>query len=194
MPRQFIHHARRSLRYPDWDYSTPAAYFVTICTHEREHTFGEIRNGAMVLNNLGRCVEYWWLSLPSKYPNIELDQSVIMPNHIHGIIWVTFPHPVGTIHELSLPLRRRNELVPMGVGYFKMNSAKKINEMRGSTGARVWQRSYHDRIIRDKAELFAIRRYIQDNPMNWETDTYGLCHSRVSSAQSAPCLKSCSPD
>ena len=80
-----IHH-RRSIRLKHYDYSQPGAYFVTICTHNRECLFGEIVNGVLVLNDAGKMVEKWWYELNTKFLNIETDAHIIMPNHFHGII------------------------------------------------------------------------------------------------------------
>ena len=79
-------HYRRSIRLKHYDYSQPGAYFVTICTHNRECLFGEIVNGALVLNDAGKMVEKWWYELNTKFLNIETDAHIIMPNHFHGII------------------------------------------------------------------------------------------------------------
>jgi putative transposase len=80
-----IHH-RRSIRLKGYDYSQQGAYFITICTHNRECLFGKIVNGAMVLNDAGKMVEKWWYELNTKFPNIEPDAHITMPNHFHGII------------------------------------------------------------------------------------------------------------
>jgi len=82
-----IHH-RRSIRLQDYDYSSEGAYFVTMCTQNRECLFGEIVNGQMILNEHGKIVEQCWNDLPNHYDNIELDAYVIMPNHFHGIIFI----------------------------------------------------------------------------------------------------------
>jgi len=80
---------RRNLRVPDFDYSQPGAYYVTIVTHERKQLFGQIVDGAVVLNEVGKMVKDIWIAIPKHFPNVELDKFVIMPNHIHGIISIT---------------------------------------------------------------------------------------------------------
>lgn len=88
MPDKFnpdIHH-RRSIRLRHYDYASEGAYFVTICAQNRECLYGEVFNGEMVLNDAGRVVESVWCALPDRFPSIELDAFVVMPNHFHGII------------------------------------------------------------------------------------------------------------
>jgi len=179
-----IHH-RRSIRLQNYDYSSEGAYFVTMCTQNRECLFGEIVNGEMILNEYGKIVEQCWNDLPNHYDNIELDAYVIMPDHFHGIIFIV---SVGAIHELprqrqhELPRQRQHELprqrqqqrrkmlLPKIVGRFKMNSAKQINQMRNTPGISVWQRNYYERIIRDEKSLQNIRNYIINNPLKWYYD------------------------
>jgi REP element-mobilizing transposase RayT len=77
---------RRSIRLPCYDYASAGWYFVTICCKDRAHLFGEIRNGEMVLNEVGDLVEKWWNKIPDKFPDIELGEYQIMPNHFHAIV------------------------------------------------------------------------------------------------------------
>ena len=79
---------RRSIRLPKYDYSQSGAYFITICTHQREWLFGEILNEKMLLNEFGNIARNEWLKTPKIRPNIELGEFIVMPNHIHGIIWI----------------------------------------------------------------------------------------------------------
>ena len=97
-------HNLRSISLKSYDYSKPGAYFITICTHNPLCTFGEIVNGEMILNEFGKIAQQYWLEIPKHFLNIELDEFNIMPNHIHGIIFIT---DVGAIHEL--PLRNLNQ-------------------------------------------------------------------------------------
>ncbi len=80
-----IHH-RRSIRLQDYDYSQAGAYFITICVQNRECLFGEITNRAMKMNDIGRMVQTIWDEIPSRFDGLELNTSIVMPNHIHGII------------------------------------------------------------------------------------------------------------
>ncbi len=164
---------RRSIRVPDYDYSQPGAYFITIVTRGRECLFGEIKDGEMHLNDSGRIVWDVWNSLPTRYPQIKLGAAVVMPNHFHGNVIIK-THPVGVIHELPLReetrVERRRMTIPLVVGYFKMNTAKRINEILGSQGIPVWQRNYYEHIIRDDEEYNRIHLYIEANVANWVID------------------------
>ena len=92
---------RKSLRIPKYDYSQPNAYFVTICSFQKQLLFGEIWEGKILLNAVGEIVWEVWTSLESRYPNVELDAFIVMPNHVHGILRNTSDE-VGAIHELPL--------------------------------------------------------------------------------------------
>jgi len=175
---------RQSIRIPEYDYSTTGGYFVTICTYNRDWLFGEIVDGEMRLNECGEIVDNIWQKLPNRFPNIELDQFMVMPNHFHGIIKIV---SVGAIHELPLhresqpPRQRRKMLLPKIIGYFKMNTAKQINIIRQNPGTPVWQRNYYEHVIRQGTELDETRTYIQNNPTNWDTDTENTTRRRGNS-------------
>jgi REP element-mobilizing transposase RayT len=188
-------HHRRSIRLKHYDYSQPGAYFVTICTHDRECLFGEIVDNEMILNDYGKIVcEEWFLS--TKIRNeIELyeNEFVVMPNHIHGIVWVNsndndFVNNVGATGRSPLqnqnysPLQNghlanygkphgtKNKSLSSFIAGYKSSVTKRINQIRQTPGMPVWQRNYYERIIRDEIELDKIREYILNNPLNWETD------------------------
>jgi REP element-mobilizing transposase RayT len=171
-------HHRRSIRLQGYDYSQNGAYFVTLCTQNRECLFGEIVNEEMILNEYGKIVEQCWNDLPNHYDNIIFDEYVIMPNHFHGIIFI-----VGAIHELplhELPVQqRRKMLLPKIIGRFKMNSAKQINQIRNTSGIPVWQRNYYEHIIRNEKSLENIRNYIINNPSKWYYDNYNTKESEI---------------
>jgi REP element-mobilizing transposase RayT len=101
-----------------------------------------------------------------------LDEFVIMPNHMHGIIIIggDVDNGVGAIHELPLRIKRRAMVLPKIIGYFKMNSARQINQMHNTPGCPVWQRNYWEHVIRNKKSLHKIREYIRDNPYHWPSD------------------------
>ena len=164
---------RRSIRLKEYDYSEPGEYFVTICTEGRSHLFGYIDSDAMHENELGKVVRICWQEMPEHYPHVELDEFVVMPNHVHGIVLISGDDTVGAIHESPLPRNtadRRRMTLSKIVGRFKMNSAKRINQLRGSPGIRVWQRNYFEHIIRDDKSLDRIREYIASNPEQWHHD------------------------
>lgn len=160
-----IHH-RCSIRLKGYDYSQPGAYFVSICTQNRECLFGDMVDGEMVLNDAGRMVSETWEWLATQYDHVELDEWVIMPNHMHGIIVIV---GIGRGGSRTAPTEKRK---PIGrlIGAFKTVSTKRINEIRKTHGAILWQRNYYEHIIRNENELNRIREYIVNNPMKWELD------------------------
>ncbi len=175
MSENFEKNNRRSLRLSGYDYSQNGAYFVTVCTRNRESLFGEIEDGNMFLNSYGQIVSDVWSHLPDHYFHVQSDQFVVMPNHIHGIIVSnrdvvgaglkparTKPAPTdGSIKIHALPEIIRG---------FKTFSSRRINEMRGTPATQFWQRNYYEHVIRNGADLNSIRQYIIDNPARWETD------------------------
>ena len=167
---------RKSLRLKEYDYSREGAYFITICTYNRECILGNVIDGEMLLNQFGKIVFGCWNSLAGRYTNIELDKFVVMPNHVHVIIKII--DNVGAIHKLPLQrkncdhpqMERRRMLIPKIVGYFKMNSSKQINRLRNTAGMSVWQLNYYEHVIRNVDKLSKIREYIQNNPLKWHLD------------------------
>jgi len=146
---------RRSIRLQGYDYSQPGAYFVTICTHGQQNILGDVIDDSVHMSPLGEIVGQMWRGLPGRFERVELDQFVVMPNHVHGIIVITPVVGVGAIHELPLrelprqsKAQRRRMLLPKVIGYFKMNASKVINELRGTPGGLVWQRNYYEHIVR----------------------------------------------
>lgn len=161
-----INRNRHPIRYPGYDYSSSGWYFVTICTYKREHLFGEIvraRRDApqyMESNAAAVVVGDVWRSLPDHHPVI-LDAFQIMPNHIHFIIQI-------------IQIQGRSRPTPtLGwiIGIFKSECAKQIHKL---SNVIVWQRNYYERIIRNEKELNNTRRYIIENPANWDTDTENI--------------------
>ena len=169
-----VYGKRKSIRLKDYDYTQEGAYYVTICTHDRKCIFGYIKDGKMILNEPGKSVEYTWYDLPNHNNNIELDEFVVMPNHVHGIIVIVGAgskpaliheragyEPAPTVHGLSEMIRQ-----------FKTFSAKRINKIDNATGTAVWQRNYYEHVIRNEHDLSGIREYILMNPIMWNNDKY----------------------
>ncbi|SRR5712692_5457215 len=168
---------RRSIRLWGFDYASAGAYFVTICTYERR---------ILLTNPLVRNLVYnAWHDLPRRFPSLRLDEFVIMPNHVHFIIWITdvgaqrdaksrqIPSCDAIANTTSVaPLYHaaplRPAVAPRSLGAivraFKSVSAKRINRLCCTPGAPVLQSNYYERIIRNEEELSAIRQYIRDNP------------------------------
>ena len=167
-----IHH-RRSIRLPGYDYSRAGAYFITICTQNRVHLFGEIMDGKMILNDAGKIVGKQWQWLESQYGHVILDAFVVMPNHLHGIIVISdVDTRRGGSRTAPTTSRTAPTIKPLGrlVGAFKTTSTKQINNMRNTPGEKLWQRNYWEHIIRNENEYRRIAEYIRNNPAKWEMD------------------------
>jgi len=167
-----IHH-RRSIRLRDFDYATDGAYFVTICAHGRECLFGEIRDGEMRMNGAGRMVTEIWQTMPQRFPQVALDEYVIMPNHFHGIICIVgAPLAAPDVSNTDTKTGAASSAPTLGkiMRCFKSISAIDVNRISDRQGQPLWQRNYYERIIRDEEEFAAIREYIVANPGNWAED------------------------
>jgi len=121
---------------------------------------GPIAASSMLLNKFGDLVASCCYELPRHYPNVSLDAFMVMPNHIHGIVFAG----AGSPRPLSGPTLSKI------VGYFKYQSTKSINALRNSLGVPLWQRNFYEHIIRDDGSLNRIREYILNNPERWELD------------------------
>ncbi len=143
--------------------------------------YGEVVDGKMRFNPFGELVQMTWHGLPHHVDDIVLDAFVVMPNHVHGII-VLMHSVVGATHASPLPnaspLQQPSprpcgpqpQSIPTIVGSFKSAVTKRVNQMRGTAGAPVWQRNYYEHIIRNDESLNSIREYIINNPLQWELD------------------------
>ena len=195
-------HHRRSIRLRGYDYTAAAGYFITICTHDQEPIFGEIVGKRMRLNAFGEIAWAEWFNTAAVRPYVRLygDEFVVMPNHVHGIIWIVGdddddgrggrtsagatrrvapPNGADPITTGVVPATTRpNGPPPASIGaiiaQYKSIVTKRINEIRTTPGATVWQRNYYDHIIRNEEECCRIREYIVTNPLRWENDWENL--------------------
>lgn len=152
---------RKSIRHPTHDYSSPSVYFVTICVDYYLEYFGLIKNNTVDLTIYGSIIQKQWLWLAKQYPYVSLDEYIVMPNHFHGIIIVEQPKNKQCIAPLM-------EMV----GAFKSTSSKLIH--RAGLVDFAWQRSFHDRVVRNLVELENIRQYIKNNPAEWSCNPIHL--------------------
>ena len=162
-----------STRLKGWDYRNPGYYFVTICTKHREPYFGRVVNGGMVLSAVGERAAHCWREIPRHHAGVELDEFMIMPNHMHGIVIIC--NPVETLHATSL--RREtlmSEISPKAgsLGVIIRSYKSAVTRLAGLAGFKnfSWQARYYDHIVRDENSLCNIRQYIIDNPARWELD------------------------
>ncbi len=163
---------RKPTRLKGYNYSTPGAYFITICTHNRKCVFSEIvgaihESPENKLTHYGEIAEAIIKILPDRF-NISIPAYVIMPNHIHMIIeFGNNPEFERAIRES--PLQYHRSVIDKIVGYLKMNASKK---MHNSYSGQIWQRSYHDHIIRNEKDYLNIWEYIDTNVIRWENDCF----------------------
>jgi REP element-mobilizing transposase RayT len=168
---------RRSTRIPGFDYTTPGVYFITICTRRRRCIFGDVIDAEMQLSRIGEIVLATWNELPAHFDNVETDAFTILPNHVHGNIALrrgtACRAPTLTTGErFGKPVVGS---IPTIVRSFKSAVTKRINEMTGTPGGKLWQRGYDEHIVRGTQELDRIRRYIENNPRNWYRDVENPC-------------------
>lgn len=160
---------RRSIRLNEYDYSSPGAYFVTICTYNRKCVFGEVRDERVILSAVGNKAKAFFGRIPEHFENITLDEFVVMPNHLHGIIVIQ----VGV--QNFEPLQRHNvfqHIVPKSLGSVIRTYKSVVTRWCRINGHRYfkWQRNYFEHIIRDENDLNKIRDYIRNNPLEWYLD------------------------
>ena len=172
-----IHH-RKSVRLKEYDYSKEGLYFITICCDARNHLFGGIVDGKMILYDAGKIANQCWLDIPNHFPNAILHEHIIMPNHVHGIIELKSPH-VGV--EYIQPLRTHHEfqkIIPRSIGSivrgYKIGVTKwfRNNRAENFPPPQVWQRNYYEHIIRNEKSYLTISNYIVNNPKNWKDDKF----------------------
>ncbi|MDR7369799.1 transposase [Flavobacterium aquidurense] len=187
-----------SIRAQWWDYGWNGAYFITICTQDREHYFGEIQNDKMVLSEVGIIADILWHQIPIHHKNVELGDFVVMPNHIHGILIIdkkldnidvdnvniVEAGRVETGHALSLPSSPPPSLSKPGSQRFQNIGKNTISSIVGSYKSAVtkhanrlgyphqWQKLFYDNIIRNNNDYQRISDYIVSNPENWTKDKF----------------------
>ena len=163
---------RKIIRLPEFDYGA-GAYFVTICTHQRRCFLSHISVGALheapaayvELTPIGKIVQAQIDLLPSRYPNLSVIHSVVMPNHVHLLLEIRAERALR-----EAPLRDKRSALSKVVGYLKMNSSKQIHTI--APNLKTWQRSYHEHVIRNEQDYHEIWNYIDGNPAKWAEDRY----------------------
>lgn len=156
---------RNQMRAESWNYNHDGSYFVTTVTQNRSLLFGDVKDGTINLNPAGEEIARYWLALESKFPQIELDEFVIMPNHLHGIIRI-YPKNMLEYFEDTLGDMMR---------WFKTQSTNAYIRGVKQHGwprfdGKLWQPQFYDHIIRNDHDLERIREYISENPWEWQQD------------------------
>ena len=168
---------RKSTRLKSYDYSKVGAYFVTICTHERENLFGEIVKSEMILSDIGRVILEEWLNTEKLRKNVQLDEFTIMPNHFHAIVIINQGGrgvlqyaPTANSEAPNRIFRSPSQTIGAIIRGFKSAATHRVNELRRKPGFPVWQRNYYEHVIRNDEDLTSVREYIANNYLNWEID------------------------
>ena len=151
-------YSRKPLRIREFDYASENLYLVTVCTHERRCFLGQIVGETLNASTFGRVVAKQVDLLSARLAGVQVDAFVVMPNHVHVIV--------------ALERARQASPLRLGtvMGSFKSGSAREINALRGTPGEGVWQRGYHDHVIRDESDLLRVREYVETNPIRWALD------------------------
>jgi len=162
-----LQHPRRSLRLKDYDYSQEGAYFVTICTQNKVFLFENDR----VRNIAEQC----WLEIPEHFPNVQLDEWIIMPNHLHAIVVIEQCRGV----QLNAPTNRKTANRHSAISPHRNTLAIIVRTFKAAVTTRchragyfyfAWQRNYYEHVIRNETDLNEIRQYVLDNPVKWDMD------------------------
>lgn len=202
----------KQYRLPGWNYSKAGYYFITICTQNRQcllvGTDPGVRSwdskeniNCFELNTIGKMVRNWWVKIPKKFPNIILNQYVIMPDHLHGILIIKNGEreliidnkterthgsvPTENADTNGSVFTEKNKpvgLVGEAIRWFKtMSTNEYIRNIKTNNWPRfekrIWQTRFYDRILRNEKEYWAIKKYIIDNPINWNRDRANKIYS-----------------
>lgn len=171
-------HHRQSLRWREHAYATGGTYFVTICTFQRTPLFGNVVDGEMLVNQLGRLVENEWVATERARPSVKIDVFALMPDHLHGLIHLEEPTTTGDhigacrteSRMSSAPPFRAPRSLSSTISGFKGAAMRAVNIVRSTPGAQVWQRGFYERVVRDQSEFDRIADYIVSNPSRWRSD------------------------
>ncbi len=175
---------RKPFRLLNYDYSSEGIYFITICTRNREHYFGYIANSCMNLSEIGLIAQQYWSDIPIHFKHVLLDDFVIMPNHIHGIIIIDYscvgPHhgmapenriqkSMQNINQFSRPIKNSVSII---INQYKSSVKRWCNKNNFKTFN--WQPRFYDHIILNDEALQNVKKYIRHNPANWIHDDLNI--------------------
>jgi len=176
MPEKFQNKYRiQSTRLQNWDYGWNAAYFVTICTKNREFFFGDVVDGEMQLSEIEQLAHKYWMEIPEHFPFVILDEFVVMPNHVHGIVVINKDDDSRELEMLETPnlgvSTKKWKPATLGVIINQYKRVCTINA-RKITPDFAWQSKYYDHIIRNDDSFQRIKKYIYENPLKWDEDKF----------------------
>jgi putative transposase len=172
---------RKHIRLADWDYSSEGIYFITICCWDRQSLFGKIEDNKMILSDIGLIASQYWVQIPDHFPHVKLDEFVVMPNHIHGIIILDYSL-VGPRHGTNQrALQKSNQNISQFSKPVKNSVSVIINQYKSSVkrwcnkngfGHFQWQSRFYDQILYNEFSVNNIREYIYYNPKKWIEDEF----------------------
>lgn len=173
--RMYPETRRRSTRLGGYDYRQSGIYFVTICTYHKAKLFGAIVDGDMAYSSLGKVVTEEWQHVAQARSNVHLDQYVVMPNHLHGILIIedmcgsgaAQQHPAGCASSKGASAGSLGAIISQ----FKAAVSRRAWSGLISRDQKIWQRNYYDHIVRNEESFNDIRRYIVENPARWAEDS-----------------------
>lgn len=177
----------KSCRLKGWDYSTDGVYFITICTKDRQCYFGNVYNYKMNLSVIGLLVEYFWRLIPVYFPSVYLEEFIVMPNHIHGLLVIKKNNVVTSINLKTLDKREEEHKIQKGGVTGEKNPmlnsysiSRVLNWYKGRCTYEIrlmqqevyfeWQKKFYDQIIFDQIIFKKKVNYIRENPLKWEFD------------------------
>lgn len=172
---------RRSNRLPEYDYSQNGAYFVTICTEGKKNIFGTIINGEMHHTEVGKIALQQIVEISSHRQNVEICKAVVMPNHVHILLMVRRGmtcHARDQARQFGKPVSNGLGMI---VGAYKAAVTRMAHENAEKAGmtshaptnsVKIWQRGFHDHVVRNDADFRRIWTYIDENPLKWDQDCY----------------------
>ncbi|NQS97098.1 MAG: transposase [candidate division Zixibacteria bacterium] len=170
-----------SIRLKEYDYSQNGCYFVTICTQDTVPYFSEVVAAEVKLTFVGELVNKYWMEIPEHFPFVVLDEYIIMPNHLHGIVCIcrdeALPRPASGDETRSRPCKKdfysiispKTGSLSVIIGSFKSKCTKVVNQHFPELKFQ-WQSRFYEHIIRSEQSLEKIREYIRLNPIKWDTD------------------------
>ncbi|MDO8675430.1 MAG: transposase [Candidatus Omnitrophota bacterium] len=174
----------RSARLKQWDYASVGGYFVTVCVKDRQCVFGNVIGGKMRLNELGKTADQCWQDIPKHFPYVGVDEYVVMPNHMHGIIIIRDVKSMKSVETQHCCVSTNtNTNIQLSKTFYHLKSGSLSVIMRSyksivaktihRTGLKTfaWQPRFYDHVIRNDVDLNRIRQYVETNPSQWADDT-----------------------
>ena len=171
---------RKPNRLQDYDYSQTGYYLVTICTQDKVNYFGEIEKVRMKLSDIGQIATDCWQAIPQHFHNTALDEFVVMPNHIHGIVVIVGNADLRSLQQRGTQRQTdRSKMYLSKIVHGFKSSVTRIARKQWNNHNFSWQKSFYDHVIRNDKDLYRVRTYIQNNPLNWELDKNNQANRNV---------------